>query len=264
MLRHYDVQFPITLYLAPVFAWTPNCAGENMFKKRYTKSFGRKVVSSRIDSSRILIEAMRKVSQKPHIFINSSSVGYYGITDFDNHDIDENSPAGQDKWGPDAALVDSEAFKAQSLNVRVVSLRIGYVLDSNGGGLPGQVERQKQGKGGATTPLHAWRPWIHIDDLVALYLYALQHEQVTGPLNATAPNPITSEEFANVLSLSVNGKRSSRKFPGFFLRLFMGPVADIITHGKRVIPRKALELGFEFTYPTIEGALQDLVPKIRK
>jgi uncharacterized protein len=241
-----------------------NCAGENMFAKRYTKAYGQLVVGSRIMGTRALIDAMQQVAHKPAVFINSSSQGFYGITDFDDHLIDENAPAGRDKWGPEAALIDREAYKAETLGVRVVSLRIGYVLDWRGnGGLPAQVERERKGQGGAITPLAAWRSWIHIDDLVSLYLFALRNEQVNGPLNATAPTPVTSEHFANALSLAVIGKPNKRKFPGFMLRLFMGPAADIITHGKRIIPRKALDLGFKFRYPTLEGALQDLIPKLQ-
>jgi uncharacterized protein len=241
-----------------------NCAGENMFARRYSKAYGRIVVGSRIAGAGALVEAMRKVSQKPAVFINSSSQGFYGITDFDDRFIDEDAPAGTDRWGPEAALIDCEAFKAESQGVRVVSLRIGYVLDWRAGGLPAQVERERKGQGGATTPLNAWRSWIHIDDLVALYLFALRNAQVIGPLNGTAPNPVTSEDFANALSLQVNGRPNKRKFPGFLLRLLMGPAADIITHGKRIIPRKALDLGFKFSYPAIEEALRDLVPKIQK
>jgi uncharacterized protein len=241
-----------------------NCAGENMFARRYTKRYGRIVVGSRIASTHALIDAMSIVSHRPSVFINSSSQGFYGINDFDDRVIDEDSPAGNDQWGPEAALIDREAFKAGPLGVRVVSLRIGYVLDWRVGGLPAQVEREAKGQGGATTPLDAWRSWIHIDDLVALYLFALRNEQVIGPLNGTAPNPVTSEHFANALSLAVNGKPNRRKFPGFLLRLLMGPVADIITHGKRIIPQKALNLGFDFAYPTIEEALQDLIPKIQE
>jgi uncharacterized protein (TIGR01777 family) len=207
---------------------------------------------------------MQKVSHKPVVFINSSSQGFYGITDFDDRLIDEDAPAGSDQWGPGAALIDREAFKAESLGVRVVSLRIGYLLDWQGGGLPVQVERETKGQGGATTPVGAWRSWIHIDDLVALYLFALRNERVIGPLNGTSPNPVTSEYFANALSLTVTDKPNKRRFPGFLLRLLMGPAADVITHGKRIIPRKALNLGFDFRYPTIEEALQDLVPRIQE
>ncbi len=241
-----------------------NCAGENMFAKRYTRSYGRIVVGSRIASTSALIDAMQRVSQRPTVLINSSSQGFYGITDFDDRLIDEDAPAGNDQWGPEAAMIDREAFSAESLGVRVVSLRIGYVLDWRGGGLPSQVEREMKGQGGATTPTNAWRSWIHIDDLVTLYLFALRNPQIAGPLNGTAPNPVTSEAFANALSLAVTGKPNKRRFPGLILRLLMGPAADIITHGKRVVPRKALNSGFEFAYPTIEAALADLVPKTLK
>lgn len=97
---------------------------------------------------------------------------------------------------------------------------------------------------------------------MGLYLFALRDKRVQGPLNATAPNPVTSKYFANALSMAVTGKPNKRRFPGFLLRLFVGPAADVMTHGKRVVPHKALELGYEFAYPTIEDALQDLVPKI--
>ena len=241
-----------------------NCAGANVFAKRYTAAYAKLSVDSRIDGTRKLIDGMREVAQKPQIFINSSSQGYYGITDFDDRMLDENSPAGYDKWGVESQPIDASAFTAESLGVRVVSIRTGYVLDWRGGGLPQTIAQMKKGQGGATTPKNAWRSWIHITDEVGLYLFALDNDQVRGGLNGTAPNSITSAEFANALSLAVSGKPNTRSFPGFMLKLFMGPAADLITHGKRVVPKKALDLGYRFKYPTAESALADLVPKIQQ
>jgi uncharacterized protein (TIGR01777 family) len=240
-----------------------NCAGVNMFEKRYRGAFARSVVESREQGTRALIQAMATATTKPQVFINCSSQGYYGITDYDDRIITEASPAGTgDKWGRESAPLDAEAFKAEALGVRTVTMRTGYVLDAHGGGLPTQVEQLQKGQGGATTPTDAWRSWIHIDDLVRLFVLALEDDRVRGGLNGTAPNPATSDHFANALSMQLKGVPNTRKFPGFLLKLFMGPAAEIMTHGKRVVPQKALDLGFAFTYTTIEEALADLVPKI--
>ncbi len=241
-----------------------NCAGTNMFTRRYRGKFAQEVIHSRQSGTRGLVNAIARAQVKPSVFINSSSQGYYGITDFDDRLIDENTPAGtKDQWGRESAELDAEAFKAESYEVRVVSMRTGYVLDADGGGLPQQVTRVRKNQGGATTPLNAWRSWIHITDEVGLYLFALEDQRVSGGLNATAPNPVTSEEFANQLSITVLGKSNTKKFPGLIIRILVGPAADLMTHGKRIIPRKALDLGFQFQYPTLEKALSDLVPKIK-
>ena len=241
-----------------------NCGGVNMFAKRYRGAFQQQVVESRRNGTQHLIDAMAKAAVKPKVFINCSSQGYYGITDFDARVIDENSPAGTgDKWGREAAPLDQLAFEAEKLGVRVVSMRTGYVLDAHGGGLPDQVAQTLKRQGKATTPTDAWRSWIHIDDLIGLFLFALEDERVKGGLNGTAPKPVTSAEFANAMNMAVLNKPNTGTFPGFFLRLFMGPVADIITHGKQVVPRKALDLGFEFKYPTLETCLADLAPEIQ-
>lgn len=240
-----------------------NCAGTNMFSKRYRGAFAHDVVQSRIIGTRVLVDAMNAAAVKPSVFINSSSQGYYGLKDFDDRVIDEKSPAGSgDIWGPEAAHIDAEAFRAETLGVRVVSMRTGYVLDAHGGGLVEQVKRQRKGQGGATTPTDAWRSWIHITDLVNLYLFALDNEAISGGLNATAPNPVTSGEFADMLSRAVSGKPNTRTLPGVLLRLFIGPAADMMTHGKRIVPQKALSHGFHFQFPTLPEALADLVPEI--
>ena len=240
-----------------------NCAGANMFARRYTKAYARVCAESRVLGARALVDALRAAGRRPEVFINTASQGYYGLTDFDDRPLDESAPPGLDKWGQESAPIDAEPFAAQTLGVRVVSVRAGYVLDCRGGGLPLMVAQVLKGQGAATTPVTAWRSWIHIDDLVAMYLWALADPRVNGGLNGTAPNPVTSANFANALSLAVTGQPTTRRFPGFLLRLFMGPAATVITHGKRIIPRKAQDLGFQFTFPTLEQALADLVPKIK-
>lgn len=240
-----------------------NCAGINIFSQRYRGAFAREAVNSRLLGTRGLINAMRTAAVKPSVFINSSSQGYYGLRDFDERVIDENSPAGSgDQWAKESVVMDAEAFQAEAFGVRVVSMRTGYVLDAHGGGLVQQVAQLRKGQGGATTPLDAWRSWIHIDDLVGLYLFALDHEQVHGGLNGTAPQPVISAQFATLLSQAVLGKPNTRTFPGFLLRLFIGPAADMMTYGKQIIPKKALDLGFRFQYPTLPDALANLVPQI--
>ena len=240
-----------------------NCAGVNVFSRRYTRAFARVAAESRILGARRLVEAMRRARMKPRVLINSSSIGYYGLRDYDDQVIEDDAAKGTDRWALGAASIDAEPFSAESLGVRVVSIRTSYLLDWRGGGLPRQVGQITRGHGGATTPMDAWRPWIHIHDEVGLYLFALRDGRVRAGLNASAPYPVRSQEFADMLSLAVIGKPEKRRMPGALLRLFMGPAADIIRYGKRVVPLKALALGFTFAYPTLEEALRDLVPKIR-
>ncbi len=146
------------------------------------------------------------------------------------------------------------------LGIRTVIMRTGYVLGENGGGLPYQVRQARKGQGGVSQPGNAYCSWIHILDEARLYVFALENERVRGPLNCTAPNPVTNQEYADLLGNAIG--RPVRLMPYFMIRLFMGKVAEILARQKIVIPKKALELGFSFEYATLDKALTDLVPHI--
>jgi uncharacterized protein (TIGR01777 family) len=241
-----------------------HCAAPSLFGKRLSEAGVREMQHNRVTSTRGLVAAMAMVASKPAVFVSSASQGIYGFPkQITEQRMDESAPAGDDFWGQDSIPWEQAALEAKKLGVRTVVMRTGYVLDADGqGGLAQQVAQHQKGWGAAVTPVDSWVSWIHIEDEARLYVFALEDERVQGPLNGTAPEPVTQRDFANALSMAVNGKPTNRTFPGFFLQLSMGKPAEIIRYGRRVVPKKALELGFTFHCPTIDKALADLVPKI--
>ena len=143
--------------------------------------------------------------------------------------------------------------------MRTVLLRTGYVLDASPrGGLARQAAQFRRGFGGPVLPGKQWVPWIHLADEVGLIQMALSDERVRGPLNCTAPEVPRNREFAATLG-RVLGKPVRMAVPGFAMRMGLGVAADILIHGRRVVPQKALDLGYQFRFPTLESALRDLL-----
>jgi len=237
-----------------------HCAAPSIFERRYTKRYAQEAHASRIISTRGLVNAMAQARSKPSVFISSSSQGIYGFNIVSDKPVDENTPIGTDYWAQDSKPWEDEALKAEALGIRTVIMRTGYVLGENGGGLIYQVRQARKGQGGISQPGNAYCSWIHILDEARLFVFALENQQVRGPMNCTAPNPVTNQEYANLLGIVVG--RSVRLMPYFMVRLFVGKVAEIYARQKRVIPKKALELGFSFEYDKLDQALADLVPRM--
>jgi uncharacterized protein (TIGR01777 family) len=168
----------------------------------------------------------------------------------------ESQSAGGDWWSSSSAVIEEAALMAETKTVRVVLLRTGYVLTQRS--LASQVTKFEHHFGGWIGTGSGWVPWIHIDDVVGLIIFALQHKELTGPLNITAPNPTTSRVFAKALG-HVLGRRAWLPAPTLFADMGLGVLTDILVKGKRVIPKKALSLGYVFQFPAIDDALRDLL-----
>ena len=239
-----------------------HCAAPSIFEKRYTKRYARETLDNRVISTRGLVNAMRLAKSKPSVFISSAAQGIYGFEVVTNVTVDENTPPSTDYWGQDSLPWENEALKAEQLNIRTVVMRTGYVLGENDGGLPYQVRQARKGQSGISQPGNAYCSWIHVLDEARLYLFALENEQVRGAMNCTAPNPVTNQEYADILGSAVG--KEIRLMPYFLVRLFVGKVAEIYARQKCVIPKKALDLGFTFEYETMDKALADLIPRINE
>jgi hypothetical protein len=240
-----------------------NLAGASIFASRLTRKYAEEVKASRITCISSLTEAMKSADIKPSVFINGSSQSYYGYRDRGNDPVNENSSAGNDWWSRDSALVEQEALKAESLGVRTVNIRTGYVLDSRGNGLPGQVSRFRKGQSSVLTPADSWRPWIHIEDEVNLIIFALENDSLSGPLNASAPDTVTNTGFTAALAKELNVPVKG-KMPGAVLKLIMGNAATVFSKGTRIVPEKAVSAGYEFRFPKLKTALNDLVSRMEE
>ncbi len=225
--------------------------------RRWTPEYKAEIRNSRVIGTRGIVNAMAAAQQRPSVFVCASAVGYYGPYR-DSTPLDENSPPGKDFLAQVCVAWEAEAAKAEALGVRTVMLRTGLVLDPDSGALPQLMLPFKLLTGGPILPGTQVYPWIHPADEVGLIRFALENEQVRGPLNASAPKPLSNRDFAAVLG-KVLGSPSWLPVPEFSLRIALGEMADVVVYGQNALPRKALSLGYQFHFTELEPALRDLL-----
>ncbi|HZD40657.1 MAG TPA: TIGR01777 family oxidoreductase, partial [Terriglobales bacterium] len=234
-----------------------NLAGEPLAASRWTPQQKQKIRMSRIEATNALVDAAAKAEQRPRFLINASAVGYYGPRG--DELITEGAAAGTDFLAETTRDWENEAMKAKSLGVRVVCLRSGMVLGSHGGALAKMVPPFKLFIGGPLGSGKQWISWIHMEDEVGLILHLAGHAEASGPVNATAPNPVTMKEFCRTLG-QVLGRPCWAPVPALALRLLLGEMAEMVLTGQKVIPAAAEKWGYQFRYPYLEGALQACMP----
>jgi uncharacterized protein (TIGR01777 family) len=229
---------------------------------RWNDDYKKQIYDSRIISTRNLVRAIAQSHTKPKVFITASGIGYYGNQGYDESVpvLDESAPAATDFLAKVCIDWEKEAFEAEKSGVRAVAVRTGVVLSTKGGALEKMLTPFKLFAGGPIGSGKQWVSWIHIDDEVGLYLFAIDNEKVTGALNAVAPMPVQMQGFAEMLG-KILFRPALFPVPKAALELLFGEAAGVIAEGQRVVPKRALELGFSFTYPTLEGALRDVLAK---
>jgi uncharacterized protein (TIGR01777 family) len=233
-----------------------NLEGEKI-NQRWTDDAKRRIMESRRTGTRNLIAAIAGLERKPKVLVNQSAIGFYG--DRGDAMVDESAESGE---GYDAEVVrewEAAAGEAEGIGVRLAIIRTGHVLDPSGGLLGELLTPFKLGVGGPIAGGRQYMSWIHIDDEVGILLWALDNEQVSGTVNSTAPNPVTNREFSHAIGRAL-GRPASVPVPGFVLDLkFGGEFGRVLRGGQRVMPRRALDLGYKFRYPEIDGALKNLL-----
>jgi uncharacterized protein len=232
-----------------------NLAGEGIAEKRWTERQKELIRSSRIDSTQAIVKAIAKAKEKPKFLINASAVGYYGSRG--DETLSEASTPGIDFLARLCVAWEEEAKKAQDHGVRVALLRTGIVLAKGKGALAKMVTPFKLFVGGRLGSGKQWMPWIHIEDEIGLILFLIQNAAAHGSFNATAPNPVTMDEFCKVLAKVLN-RPSWAPVPASALTLLLGEMADMVLAGQRALPKAAEKLGYSFKHPTITEALESL------
>ncbi len=237
-----------------------NLVGENVLARRWNADFKKLLTESRTLSTRHVVAALREQPITPtgqaKILVNASAIGYYGP--HCDEELDENSPPANDFLGDLCAEWEREAFAALAFGVRVCTVRVGMVLDRDGGALARMLTPFRWGVGGRLGSGRQWMSWIHWEDLVNLFLLPLDNPRASGPFNGCAPGPVTNAEFTRVLG-SLLHRPTWLPAPAWGLRLLLGEMADVIVTGQRVLPRAALQLGYSFRHPTLESALRNLL-----
>jgi uncharacterized protein len=232
-----------------------NLAGEPIAAKRWTKAQKEKLRTSRIDTTRSLVNAVAKARVKPRFMISSSAVGYYGSRG--DETLTEESPPGNDFLSRLCVEWEDGARKAEGHGVRLALLRTGIVLGKGKGALAKMVPPFKMFLGGRLGSGKQWMPWIHIDDEVGLIQFLIETEKARGAFNATAPNPVTMSEFSSALGKVLN-RPSWAPVPASALTLFLGEMADMLLAGQHALPAAAERLGFRFKYTNVVNALASL------
>ena len=231
-----------------------NLAGENVASGRWNQSKKAGILHSRLDSSRAVLGAIKQANKKPTMVIQASAIGYYGPRR--DEPLDEASAPGKGFLANVCQRVERLAEDIGNLGVRCAVIRTGVVLGRNGGALAQLVRPFRFFLGGRLGRGRQWFSWISLDDEIAAIRFLMEHEQLRGVFNLTAPQPVRMKEFCKRLG-KVLHRPAWTYVPAFIVRLALGEMADeMLLSGQRVVPKRLLDAGFEFRYPSVEEALR--------
>jgi uncharacterized protein (TIGR01777 family) len=230
-----------------------NLAGESI-AQRWNATIKRRVEESRVDAPRRFLEELSRRSRRSTIYISASAIGYYGTSETET--FVEESPAGNDFLARVCAAWEREASHAAGLGMRVAIVRTGIVLAKGGGALEKLLPPFRAGIGGRIGSGRQWLSWVHVDDLVGIYLTALGGAE--GALNACAPNPVTNATFTHDLGAALR-RPTVFPVPTVALRMLLGEGAGMLLAGQRVLPRRTQEIGYRFEFAELKGALANLL-----
>jgi uncharacterized protein (TIGR01777 family) len=231
-------------------------AGESL-SDRWTDDKKQKVMQSRQRGTAAVVQAAAK-SGTVKALVSTSAIGIYGPRG--DEPLDENASLGSDFLAQVCRVWEDEAQKAEGAGIRVARVRVGLVLHPSGGALGRMLLPFKMGAGGRLGSGQQYMSWIHRDDVLRLFVHALEREDISGPLNGTAPNPVTNREFTRALGVALH-RPTVLPAPAFMLKLAFGEMSSILLTGQKVLPARALATGFQFHFPTLDAALGDLFGK---
>ncbi|MGH7285184.1 MAG: TIGR01777 family oxidoreductase [Polyangiaceae bacterium] len=232
-------------------------AGEPIAERRWTDARMKKIRSSRVLSTDLVARAIAESAKKPGVFISGSAIGIYGMRK-DDAELDENSPLGTDVLAEICHEWERATRPAEEAGVRVVHARTGIVLGRGEGVLGKMAPAFRAFVGGPLGDGKQWESFIHIEDETRALIHCADTNRLTGPVNLTAPNPVTMNELAAALARALHRPNFFR-VPKIALEIALGKMADVALTGQRVLPKKLAESGLDFRFPGIDAALQDLL-----
>ena len=234
-------------------------AGTNIGEKRWTEARKKELIGSRVDSLQFLYKEFEKINQFPEILISSSAVGYYGAVTSNKIFTEENAAA-KDFLGQLCEKWENAALHFQEKVKKLVIIRTGVVLSNEkSGALQKMLFPFKLGLGSAIGSGKQYLPWIHIDDIVQQYIFALENGELNGIYNAVAPEHITNFSFSKKLAKTLKKPFFLPAIPTFMLKMIFGEMHQIITEGSRISTKKMESTGYSFRFPTLEKALKNLL-----
>ncbi|WP_047151064.1 TIGR01777 family oxidoreductase [Aneurinibacillus tyrosinisolvens] len=232
-----------------------NMAGESINSGKWTNEQKERILLSRIESTRSIAQMVGKLTSGPRVILNGSAIGIYGHSTVQK--FDESSRA----YGSDFLAQVTKKWEEEADHIpapRIVKIRTGVVLGKDGGAFPKMAFPYRLFAGGKIGSGSQWLSWIHIADYVRLLNFCIERESIAGPINATAPHPVTNDDFGRVLARAAH-RPHWLPVPEFAMKLLLGEMADLVLKGQHVEPRKLMEAGFRFEYDTVEKALAELM-----
>jgi hypothetical protein len=233
-------------------------AGENISKGKWTNAQKKIIKDSRVKTTELLFDTVKKQNKTLDAFISASAIGFYGTCTSEKI-FDEHFPPGNDFLAETVKQWEDSVSRFENLNIRTVKLRTGVVLSKKGGALPKMAATIKTGFGSAIGTGKQYMPWIHIEDLVGMFGFMIENESLSGVYNATAPEQITNKEFMRTLAKTMRKPFFMPNVPGLFMKLLFGEMSSILLEGSRVSSEKLMNAGYKFKYPELKGALIGLV-----
>lgn len=237
-------------------------AGANISEKRWTKERKKELISSRVESAKLLLDTLRKKNIQLKSFISASGINYYGTKTSEKIFTETDDP-GNDFLSEVVILWERAAdeFKEQNLAERVVKIRTAVVLSEKEGALKKMLPPIQCYVGSPLGKGKQYMPWIHIKDICSIYEFALKNTQMNGAYNANSPNHITNENFTKQIAEAIKKPLSMPNVPGFVLKLIFGELANALLEGSRASSQKIQDAGFHFEFPSLQHSLEDLLLK---
>ncbi len=237
-------------------------AGANISEKRWTEERKKELIDSRVNSAKLILNTLKNKNIKLKSFISASGINFYGIKTTDKI-FSENDPAGNDFLSKVVQVWEKAAdeFTEQDVAERVVKVRTAVVLSKHDGALAKMITPIKFGIGSPIGSGKQYMPWIHVDDICAIYEFALKNPEIRGSYNASAPQYTTNENLTRIAAKILKKPLFMPNVPPLVLKLMFGELADILLQGSRASSEKIIDAGFDFKFPVLEGALEDLLKK---
>jgi uncharacterized protein len=232
-------------------------SGASIAGGRWTPARKAVLRSSRIDSTRVLVDTLSNLQRKPRVFVCASATGYYGNRG--DEVLTESSEGGTDFLALLARDWEAEARRSELAGIRTVLLRFGVIFSSQGGALPRMLAPFKYGVGGRLGSGNQWMSWITLEDAVEIARSAIASDDFSGPTNVVAPNPIRNSEFTRIVAATLH-RPALFSAPAFALRIVLGEMADpLLLASQRVIPERLMAMGYKFRFTNLDAALPSLL-----
>ncbi len=233
-----------------------NLAGESVGQGRWTRARKERILLSRVEATKAIVAAIAGAKKKPKVLINGSAVGFYGAVEAG--DVTEERGAGPDFLAGVCRQWEAEARAAADYGLRVLTLRMGLVLDRNGGALSRMVLPFRFFAGGPLGSGNQWLPWIHRRDVTGIVKFLIAHRELQGPVNAVAPEAVTMREFCRALG-TIMHRPSWLRVPGPVIRAMLGEMSTMILTGQKVVPDRLNSAGYAFAFPGLADALAEIL-----